>query len=179
MAMMAKTEINEGVFRRYHVENDPVGWVDREGLFGGGVNSWNSETRTLFNNIRPSLGHSDFSGNDRFDYTREDRGMTGPLINPARHFRDLSVSEERVEWAIWSCNKEQFERATHQGQDYFAHYKKDLRLDPGNAGLRCRGYGHFCMGNEPDSDSVAWAEANEWTKKWLQEWDRKCGKCSR
>ncbi len=32
MAMMANTEINEGVFRRYHVENTPPNLVDREGL---------------------------------------------------------------------------------------------------------------------------------------------------
>jgi hypothetical protein len=35
MAMMANTEVNEGVFRRYHADNNPVNKTDVMGLFPG------------------------------------------------------------------------------------------------------------------------------------------------
>jgi RHS repeat-associated protein len=158
--------------------NDLVNRKDPFGLFDDGRrNYWPIE-----GNPSPPLGHDDFTGGNYFNYSLEDRGSTSPWRNPERHFRDLSVSEADVDMAIATCNKEAFERAMHRGQDYFSHYKKGYRWNPGNRGpdkaSRCNGYGHACDGTNPDEDEAAWKEAEAWSKSMVDKWNVKCG-CKR
>jgi hypothetical protein len=146
------------------VGNNLVNFTDLLGLFDDGRSATGSG---------PS-GHSDFYGSGYFDFTSEDHGATSPYNQPERHFRDLSASESDVAAAIATCNKDAFERAMHRGQDYFSHYKKGYRWDPGNSNLRCNGWGHACKGGVPDNDSAAWWEANAWTRRWVKEYEKKC-----
>jgi RHS repeat-associated protein len=152
-----------------YARNNPVKLIDPTGLFDpGGENA-------------EFLGHGDFTGSDCFDYNLEDRGKTAPKLiggHPAGHYQPLAQSEEQVRNAIASCNKEAFERAMHRGQDYFTHYAKDYRWDPGNRRVPCFGFGHACSGSSPDQDDAAWAKAESWTKGWVKEWFNKCKCCN-
>lgn len=114
-------------------------------------------------------GHSNFSGSDKFDFTKEDRDMWTSPFNPFstdRHFRALEQTEKEIAEAINSLNKDAFERAMHRGQDYFSHYAKGYRWDPQNGK-----FGHLQDGDAPDKDKRAWSNAEEWTKKWLDKWN--------
>ena len=138
--------------------NNPVNWNDPRGLFEEGV------PYALYR------GHNDFVGHDRFDYYLEDRDWsTSPLVDPERHFRDLTVSEHDVAAAIMSCDKSFFERAMHRLQDYYFHYAKGFRWEPSRLQ-----FGH--LGYDADNDPVAWAKANRITEKCIMEWDAHC-KC--
>ena len=99
--------------------NDPVNWVDSCGLFGMGLNEGGD-----------FWGHSDFTGGGRFDFNKEDRGLTGPGIQPWRHFRDIKDIEKDLTSAILDSDRDTFERYMHQGQDYFVHYEKGFRWYP-------------------------------------------------
>jgi RHS repeat-associated protein len=136
--------------------SDPLNAIDAFGLFGDGINSGERH-----------WGHSDFFGNERFDFIKEDRGWTGPFspIGAWRHFRDLRDVELDLLAAIRRNNKDAFERTMHQGQDYFSHYSDGWRWYLG---------GHIWMSKVPDMDYLDWREANEWTKKWVAEWDLYC-----
>ena len=137
--------------------NDPVNYYDPLGLFGDGLNAGGKY-----------LGHSDFYGSGRFDYLKEDYGITSPF-NPFstwRHFRDLKDVEADLCKAIQNQDKDRFERLMHQGQDYFSHYSKGFRSYPkGN-----QGWGHAGP-KRPDRDSKAWESANTWSKPWINAWD--------
>ena len=151
-----------------YVGNDPVNWVDPEGLFGpGGPGTQHP-------------GHGDFPGSDLFNYNLEDTGPTKPVPfigDPERHFRDLPISNRDVAAAVNSCDKEGFERAAHRGQDFFSHYSKGYRWRP----FRWRkslGIGHIfplININLPDQDRGAWKKASEWTMQRLNEWNNNCG----
>jgi hypothetical protein len=146
------------VLDRIIVQNNPVNMNDPLGLFGDGLNAGGD-----------FLGHSDFYGHERFDYTREDHDpLTSPfntLTGTARHFRDLIYVEyDLIDLIIkgGKQNKEIFGRLLHQGQDYFSHYSKGYRWP----------LGHAFDGTIPDKDAEAWEKANEWTKRWLGIWDK-------
>lgn len=64
----------------------------------------------------------------------------------------------------------------HRGQDYFSHYSKGYRWKPLRV-LKSLGLGHMFAGTKPDKNLNAWEKAEEWTKKWLKEWEQKNG-CS-
>lgn len=149
--------------------SNPVNWIDSFGLFNDG--------RRATGKASVPLGHSDFTGGQYFNFTREDYGKTSPYRRPERHFRPLDVSEMHVFVAIQLCDKEAYERAMHRGQDYFSHYGKGNRWAPGNPNLRCYGYGHACV-SDADDDPVAWQHAETWTRKWVNDWNKKCG-CSK
>ena len=120
----------------------------------------------------PWLGHSDFPGGDRFDYTLEDYGWSSPY-NPlqfGRHFRYLDDSEWDVSQAIADCNREAFARAMHRGQDFFSHFGR---------GYRWYTAGHLFAGHEPDNPTTSegaarWRMAAFWTQQWLDRWDAGC-----
>ena len=114
--------------------------------------------------------------------------------NPAGHFQDLETSEKQVAEAINSGNKDAFQRAMHRGQDFYSHYNKGYRWNPEDIfeydssynpynygmgpgpkpvkGIKKNNVGHLFDGTAPDNDPKAWSEANEWTKKWVEKWDR-------
>lgn len=78
-------------------------------------------------------GHSDFPGHDRFDYTREDHDDETEPFNPKatwRHFRPLADSEKDLANAVKNCDKDAFERHSHQMQDFFSHYGQGFRAEP-------------------------------------------------
>lgn len=114
----------------------------------------------------------------RFDYTREDHQlgrMPYPIIgNPKGHFQPLEESERQLDQALEKCDKKGFESAMHRMQDYYTHWKKGYRRDPGNPNWPCNGWGHACADPDPDRDAGAWAEAERKTDEWVQKWLRKC-----
>jgi RHS repeat-associated protein len=89
---------------------DPINRYDPFGLFGDGTKKG-----------KPHKGHSDFSGSDKFDYAKEDHGLTGPLWpwSMWRHFRSMDDVLPEQKAAITKCDKNSFERLMHQGQDTF------------------------------------------------------------
>jgi hypothetical protein len=157
-------------------ENTSVSRFDVLGLFGdGGGGPWSDNS-----------GHADFVNFTicRFNYTKEDKFPTWPypiIGQPGRHFRDLPDSEGDLQRAVESCSKKAFERAMHRAQDYFVHFAKGYRWDPGNSSLPCNGWGHACDGTKPDHDAAAWNDANNLTDAWLNRWLAnccvKCGTC--
>ena len=172
-----------------YCSQNPWGKWDPEGLFGDGetYDEYKDRLKEAEKNAKdkPTLfavarllgiketgrikGHSNFSGSDKFDFTKEDRDMWTSPFNPFstdRHFRALEQTEKEIAEAINSLNKDAFERAMHRGQDYFSHYAKGYRWDPQNGK-----FGHLQDGDAPDKDKRAWSKAEEWTKKWLDKWN--------
>ncbi len=186
-----------GLNRFVYVMNRPLTRRDTYGLFADGQRALGP---TLIEGWAywPPRGHSDFSGGDRFDYTLEDHdSRTRPEntdTGAPRHFRPHTDAEGKkagekgekgtepeVQKAIAVCNAEEFARSMHRGQDYYSHWAKGYRWDPGNKKWPCDGYGHACNGfipgrEDPDADDVAWQKAEDWTKEWLKKWDDKCCK---
>ncbi len=168
------------VFRRSHVWNDPVNSRDSHGLAGDGVNAWREAVSRFVSNpynpyeiapepTSPPLGHSDFAYNDRFDWTKEDRGFTAPwilFIGTYWHFRPTFESVEDVLGAINKCNLNKFERAMHRLRDAPFHYDK---------GYRTLTLGHLEDGVTPDNDLRAWHKSNQRTKYFSKMWDEQCG----
>jgi len=115
---------------------------------------------------RPEFrGHSDFTGGDEFDFTKEDRGLSSPFIRPGPHFQDLDTSRDQVREAIDLGDKDRFERAMHRLQDFYTHYDKGFRWDPWH------GYfGHLFYGTAPDHDEDAWEEAERESRVWVDLW---------
>jgi hypothetical protein len=151
--------------------NSPKDRYDVLGLFEDGGSSDPSDP----------LGHADFENTEScpFDFTLEDKWPTGPGYQPWRHFRDLPDSEADVREAIGACDAEMYERAMHRGQDYFSHWAKGYRFAPWEPWLPCGGWGHLCDMDppvNPDYDANAWAEANDWTVIFINEWHRDCCK---
>lgn len=149
-----------------YVENNPINFFDQLGYFKAGG------PKASF------PGHSDFSGGNYFNYNLEDTDpRTKPITGDSeRHFRDLPISERDVANAINSCDEDAFQRAMHRGQDYFSHYRKGFRWQPGRwtKGL---GLGHLfpIIGPSPDNDREAWKAAEKWTQYHLNKWNEKCG----
>jgi hypothetical protein len=120
------------------------------------------------------LGHSDFAGNDRFNWNSEDNSWWSSPMNPFstwRHFRNLSDVLPELEVAIESCNEGKFERLMHQAQDFYSHYRAGYR-EYGTG--KHPATGHLLHGNRPDKNLEAWIDANHFTKKMLKKWDAKC-----
>ena len=114
-----------------------------------------------------SLIHQDFSGHDEFDYAKEDFSWscTKNLFCTWRHFRQLKNIERDVNKAIEVGNKDQFERYTHQGQDYFAHVWRRSKFNV----IR------HVFNQDWDSTltadgGVRWQLAEAWTKAQLVKW---------
>ncbi len=148
-----------------YVGNNPVNWRDAFGLFGEG-----------FNKGGDYLGHSDFSGNELFDYNKEDYlwRWSNPwnLFSTWRHFRNASDIERELAVAIADCDKDKFESLMHQGQDYFTHYSKGYRWYP-TYFVNIYIYdlpGHLEAGQSPDRDNEAWTRAEAWSQRWLNIW---------
>jgi len=151
---------------------DPINDTDSDGLFGDGINRTGYPHWKSWFVDPPSLGHSDFYGGDRFDYTKEDYGETSPWRQPQNHFQSLRESVQQARAAIARCKKENFERAMHRVQDFYSHYKKGYRWAP-----KERKWGHVFAGSKPDADRHAWREANQATYLLVKEWDANCCKC--
>lgn len=146
--------------------NNPPNRFDVLGLFGDGGGGPGTD----------NSGHADFDNVSkcRFDYTAEDGGLTSSALKPERHFRDLPVSQRDVDSAIGSCDSDAFQRAMHRGQDFYSHWNKGFRWDPGNKSLPSNGYGHLGANPDPDRDAVAWSAANAWSAGNLARWRQNC-----
>ena len=159
------------------VWNQTINCWDVLGLWGDG-RSYGPES----NVDSPYKGHSDFEGSDRFDYTAEDhdsatRPIPWPLTdgtssNPSGHFQDRATSKNQVMDAIDKCDKSAFERAMHRYQDYWSHWNKGYRWNPGR-----NLYGHLWDGTNPDKDNSEWEKANRATERMVNLWDLHCCKC--
>ncbi len=156
--------IRSGTNRLFNYANsNTLSYVDELGLFGAGGPS------------ATFRGHVDFTGSELFDYNLEDVDpKTSPTEAPERHFRDLGASDSDVAAAIVKCCIESFSRAMHRGQDFFSHYDKGYRWKPGDATLKCRGYGHICN-SKADEDPVAWYFAERWSEGNVKKWKCACG----
>jgi hypothetical protein len=143
------------------VVNDSVNLVDPLGLFDEGLNA-----------SRNYLGHSDFTGNDRFNFTVEDHGWSSPNnpLSTWRHFRDITDVERDLAQAVANRDRDAFQRLMHQGQDYFSHYDQGFRWYP----QWDHGWGHIDAGTMPDRNIEAWSRADEWTRGWIGTWDNPC-----
>jgi hypothetical protein len=120
-------------------------------------------------------GHNDFPGSDIFDYSLEDEDIiTGPFVQPQRHFLDLNVSDQDIQRAIEQCDWEQFSRAMHRGQDYFAHFKQGFRWDRSSFLFWKWKVGHLLAGAKPDNNIEAWMAAQDWTVPNLKLYKEKC-----
>ena len=133
-------EENGGVNLYGFVGNRVFASLDLFGLWGDGRKYGPDR------NPNGCLGHSDFCRSDEFDYTLEDHSITHPF-NPfftGNHFQDSDESLSQIKTAVDTCNKEKFERAMHRMQDFWSHYNKGYRYNPGSALLRiggCTGIG--------------------------------------
>ena len=88
------------------------------------MNTWREEVARFVSNpynpyeitpdsMPPPSGHSDFAHNDRFDWTKEDKGWTRPeipWIGTRWHFKPYFESVRDVMNAITECNENRFER---------------------------------------------------------------------
>ncbi|PIV29754.1 MAG: hypothetical protein COS35_10455 [Zetaproteobacteria bacterium CG02_land_8_20_14_3_00_50_9] len=145
-----------------YANSNPLVYMDSLGLFDDGRNNLG-----VFN----PLGHSDFYGGDRFDYVKEDYGLTSPFtLNPfilQLHFRNVDDVEKDLAYAVKYCSKDYFERLMHQGQDYFSHYRN---------GYRWYTAGHLFAGHTPDrgfkAQLIDWFDAQRWTMGWVEQWDK-------
>lgn len=157
------------------VWNSPLNWADPRGFAGDGRKYYsiyyNDPVNWLFGGLEaPSTipkGHSDFSGHDRFDWNKEDQGLTSPellFISTPRHFRNPYNCIMDIWAAINVCDYDKFRRAMHQLQDYPFHYKK------GYGPI----FGHLIDGNAPDNDPDAWNWSEKITRRFIKEWDKKC-----
>lgn len=137
------------------MRGNPLSRRDPLGLFDDGMNAGGGH-----------LGHSDFSGNERFGgYLTEDHDpLSNPYLQPWRHFQDLPDVERNLANDLAKCDKYGFARRMHQGQDYFTHYQKGFRAT----------FGHLFAGHGPDHDDFAWDLANAWSDAWLAKWKEKC-----
>lgn len=130
--------------------------IDRRGLFEEGINAGGNV-----------LGHSDFAGNETFDYNAldSDHDPFNPLYT-WEHFRDLPEIESDLRKALSKCDFKAYQYLMHEGQDYFTHYSK---------GFRWWTAGHiFAFPGVADRDPYAWGKANNWTKTWFNAWVEKC-----
>jgi hypothetical protein len=103
--------------------NGPVNAVDPRGLWGvgTGTHDWTTDQ------IQPGFGHSNFyNPDDYFNFNTEDSGWTRPE-NPFstwRHFQTLEEAEAAAQKALDAGDKNGFERAMHDMQDFYSHRKQ-------------------------------------------------------
>ena len=155
--------------RYLFIANNPANKFDLLGLFGDGGGGPGTD----------DSGHADFNNVSKcpFDFTAEDRGFTSPwpgIGSPWNHFQNLPDSESKLQNAVNSCDSGGFQSAMHQAQDFYSHFNKGYRWDPGNKALPCDGWGHACDGTAPDHDAAAWNAANATTARWLNAWRGNC-----
>ncbi len=179
-----------------YCENDPVNWIDLNGLWKDGIryalrktgvsNAYTlsdkdilafREGEKIWN--RTWHGHSDFGYRlGDFDYTtldhllskRPENVVLWPMgLGTSLHFRSLREAELSVGCALRSGNVEAFEQAMHMGQDYFSHLGKGYDAAT-----------HFwderiIKKNSPDNPyrdeelkqlSREYKAAQRWTKQW-------------
>lgn len=159
-----------------YVGGNPVNYTDPWGLFGDGM-----KKGKLY------LGHSDFYGSesvlektdrvgaDKFNFVKEDHSWWSTPSMPWgiwRHFRSRDEVNPYLNIAIFSCDKDEFERLMHQGQDTFAHWDNGYHHTFNKKGK----IGHVCDITQPDEFDVEpdWNRANEWTKQKVLIWDNIC-----
>gem|GEM_PF-6476855 len=104
--------------------NNSTTIADQSGLWGAGhgTNGQWQEPQ-----IQRDFGHSDFyNPGGYFDFNKEDHGWTSPENPPStkRHFKTLEEAEAAAEEALRKGDKDAFERALHQIQDYYSHRKQ-------------------------------------------------------
>ena len=143
------------------------------------------------------LGHSDFDGNDMFDYTKADHYFWTSPFNPFgiwNHFRNQTDLEKKVRDAIDQCNVKDFEYNMHYYQDAYVHYDNGYRAWPlhgwnpnhwfpghASANLLLPIFnGMFGLGENPDNTTPnnkgygQWMAANKKTKEFVGKWKANC-----
>ena len=177
------------------INNIVIDYYDRLGFFGDGKNGVPMIPYNVHTNWGPMigymkdestiaktpLGHSDFDGNDVFDFTKPDHDFWDSPYNPlgiGKHFQSTEKAQKRVNDAIASCDKDDYENAMHSLQDSYSHYNAGYRWYPFH-GWHPRHWlpGHAGGGTEPDNNLEAWNKANKATKANNQQWQKNCCKC--
>jgi RHS repeat-associated protein len=109
--------------RRYCF-NSPTNMTDPTGLWGDGTGT----NGTWPNGVKRGFGHSDFyNPGGYFDFVKEDYGWTSPLLpfwGTPYHFQTLGEAEAELQKALDNHDKNAFERALHDMQDYYSHRKQ-------------------------------------------------------
>ena len=110
--------------------NSPVNESDPSGLWGDGEHtygSWMPDT----SKIKSDFGHSDFyNPGGYFNFTLEDTGWTAPWVpywGTPLHFQTLAEAELLLQKALQNHDKDAFQRAMHDMQDYYSHRKQGWR----------------------------------------------------
>lgn len=140
------------------VRNSSVCSWDFLGLFGSGK---------MYNGVY-FAGHSDFFGNDIFNYNLEDDAWDSNPFTPwgmHRHFRSRLAVKRALSDSVPECDKDLTERLLHQLQDTFVHWA---------GGWRWWKLGHAFARIPPDLDNDAWQDAAFRTGIWVDTWLEIC-----
>jgi RHS repeat-associated protein len=166
----------EGLNLYAYVGNDVINQIDPFGLAGAGQRCFELSKKRWDNALRsprhandrmpgfkPALGHGDMPGGDEFDWNKEDKGLTNPLINSGPHFQSPQVAREGLEAALNSQDLDKFERSGHSLEDTPYHYDNGYRPPLGHLLDTLRG-------KDPDSNTNSWLEANKRIKPYVDKW---------
>ena len=158
-----------------YVMNDPVNWVDPEGLYDVDVH---------FGWTYIWAAAAGFSTNDALTIATANQGVDEGLSNPyfwpigstALHFMSRKEAEYAVEQAIQQGNLRLFGRALHFFQDSYSHegYRAYPSCEFKNGKLRGK-FGHLQDGHDPDKyvessrrDTEMRNQTKEYFRRFLQ-----------
>jgi RHS repeat-associated protein len=187
-----------------YVSSNPINLLDIYGLFDNGTKDGADST--------PNKGHSDFRCGSGFDFTKEDHGWTHPWWPWSWimewHFKNIDEANKETDKDIAACDKNNFERHMHWGQDYFSHVGagfggsgehvfKPTKIDTdgpeiwmpilggGHRGTKIKVPRITYRPHWPDDtihNPVAiknWNDADDWTCERVTKWNDKCkNKCT-
>jgi hypothetical protein len=128
-------EAGDPNFYRY-CGNGPANAVDPWGLWGVGIGTDGNWTA---DQIPHDFGHSDFyNPGGYFNFNTEDGGWTRPEIpwSTWRHFQTLEEAEAAAKKALDAGDKNAFERAMHDMQDFYSHRKQGWKAWNGDIALK-------------------------------------------
>ncbi|MEO7098595.1 MAG: RHS repeat-associated core domain-containing protein [Luteolibacter sp.] len=135
-------------------------------------------------------GHNDMKNHnakkcDAFNYKRaDDDANLNAKVKPELHFREPSVSEQKLNADIDKSDAKQFELDMHAMQDYYVHKdymkEKQHQTDVGVKRTDARYFNYMGYTINPDFHPkgteliTVWKQANAETVKWVKKWESKC-----